>query len=135
MLVNALGQCPLVNSNKGHTYLVESLAEHRARNNDLLATLPTAPSRPTEPAETAKRYLWNNFDRKTAKYNAHVEYNKQTIAIIARVFPTSIEGLKFNGQFHDNLKADTALQHVIDTAVDSIKSRKEYLKLSNALYA
>ena len=33
VLISALRQCPLNASNKGHTYIIETIDEHRARNN------------------------------------------------------------------------------------------------------
>ena len=54
-LVSALSKCPLNASNKGHTYIIETTAEHRARNRNTKASLPPVPTEPIPPSATADR--------------------------------------------------------------------------------
>ena len=51
VLISALRQCPLNTSNKGHTYIIKSINEHRARNNNSKATLKAIPTEPVRPTE------------------------------------------------------------------------------------
>ena len=136
VLISALRQCPLNASNKGHTYIIETLDEHRARNNNLSATLrpiPTEPVRPT--AASASRAELTYYGQLTAEYNAHLDYNNQAVAILMKTFPGILDGLMIDDDLPDDMQAGDAYAHAQVTLTDTLVSRSSYLKINKAIYS
>jgi len=136
VLISALRQCPLNASNKGHTYIIETLEEHRARNNNQSATLrpiPTEPVRPT--AATASRAELTYYGQLTSEYNAHLDYNNQAVAILMKTFPGILDGLMIDDDLPDDMQAKDAYEHAQVTLTDTLVSRSSYLKINKAIYS
>ena len=134
-LVSALVKCPLNASNKGHTYIIETLKEHQARNDDPNAQLPLVPVQPTKPTAKADRATLSFYNQSVTEYNAHIEYNAQVLAVIQSTFPGLLDGLMIDGDLPDITTGRSALKHAFQTVLDSIVSRTSYIDLSKAIYS
>ena len=134
-LVSALAKCPLNASNKGHSYIIETLAEHQARNNNPGAILPFVPTVPTRPTGRADCAELTFYSQTVSEYNAHIEYNAQALAVIRSTFPGILSGLMIDGDLPDDTTGSAALVHAFNTVLDSMVSRTSYLDLSKAIYA
>ena len=133
-LVSALAKCPLNASNKGHTYIIETLDEHRARNVDNTANLPAVPMAPTRPSATADRATLSFYNHSVAEYNTHIEYNAQTLAIIQSTYPGILNGMMIEDDLPDDITGMAALKHTFNTVLDTIASRTSYIVLHKAIY-
>ena len=112
VLISALRQCPLNASNKGHTYIIETVDEHRARNNNPNATLKTVPTEPVRPTEaTVSRAELMYYGQLTKEYNAHIDYNSQSIATLMKAFPGILDGLMIEDDLSDDTTAGDAFEH------------------------
>jgi hypothetical protein len=126
-LINALIQCPARNSKQGHSYLLESLGEYRARIKEPEANQINRPREPDEPEDEDGD--WTVFKYRLGKYERCEHYEAQALTILQDTFPDCLQALKVNEYLPTTLTLMDAMEHLYDQVKDSDATRNSHMEI------